>query len=272
MVRTETLTKYSLCSTPRGISFTAPPEWTLKTTSRACILQAPEDDIKLALVDVVAENADQAVTEAWPVLATDFKRILVNCQSLPARDGWDEVKNYGYEVSVNERMTISAMALRKEKTWTVVLFFGSDAAFERRKAEVRVVTGGVRPPGFTRELFLGKSANIFDEQRKKQLSDFIQRAMQLCGIPGVALTLVQKDGIIFESGFGVRELGKNEVVDANTLFLIASNTKQLTTLLLAKLVDQKKFSWDTPVTAVFPEFKLGDPETSKKVQRGRGFL
>ena len=36
-------------------------------------------------------------------------------------------------------------------------------------------------------------------------------------------------------GFGVRELGKPEKVDADTRFMIASNTKALTTLMLAKL-------------------------------------
>src|SRR5208337_5407190 len=54
-------------------------------------------------------------------------------------------------------------------------------------------------------------------------------------------------------------------VDENTLFLAASNTKGMTTLLLAKLVDEKKLRWDEPVTEAYPGFKLGDPETTKKV-------
>jgi len=32
----------------------------------------------------------------------------------------------------------------------------------------------------------------------------------------------------------------------------------MTTLLLAKLVDEKKLDWDEPVTKVYPEFKLAD--------------
>ena len=46
----------------------------------------------------------------------------------------------------------------------------------------------------------------------------------------------------------MRELGKRPKVDADTLFMIASNTKALTTLMLAKLVDEGKLTWDTPVT------------------------
>ena len=63
----------------------------------------------------------------------------------------------------------------------------------------------------------------------------------------------------------MRELGKPATVDADTLFIIASNTKALSTLLLAKLVDRGKFTWDTPVTSVYPEFKLGDADTTKQV-------
>lgn len=46
----------------------------------------------------------------------------------------------------------------------------------------------------------------------------------------------------------MRELGKPTKVDADTLFIIASNTKALTTLLLATMVDDKKLTWETPVT------------------------
>ena len=63
----------------------------------------------------------------------------------------------------------------------------------------------------------------------------------------------------------MRELGKPEQVDGDTMMMIASNTKALTTLLLAKLVAAGKITWDTPVTSVLPSFKLGDAETTKKV-------
>ena len=48
----------------------------------------------------------------------------------------------------------------------------------------------------------------------------------------------------------MRELGKTEPVDGDTLYMIASNTKALTTLMLAKLVDEKKLTWDAPVTSI----------------------
>ena len=46
--------------------------------------------------------------------------------------------------------------------------------------------------------------------------------------------------MVFEGGFGVKTLGKPDPVDADTLFLAASNTKAMTTLLLAELVDEQQ--------------------------------
>jgi CubicO group peptidase (beta-lactamase class C family) len=71
---------------------------------------------------------------------------------------------------------------------------------------------------------------------------------------------------VFEGGLGVKELGKPGAPDADTLFMIASNTKALTTLMLAKLVEEKRIRWDTPVTTLLPGFKLGDAETTRQVE------
>lgn len=47
--------------------------------------------------------------------------------------------------------------------------------------------------------------------------------------------------------------------------MAASNTKGMTTLLLATLADQGKLSWNQPVTELFPSFKLGDEAITSRV-------
>src|SRR5262249_35902741 len=84
-------------------------------------------------------------------------------------------------------------------------------------------------------------------------------------IPGVALGLIDGGKVVFAGGFGVRDLGKAGKIDADTLFIIASNTKQLTTLMLPKLVDAGKRRWDGPGPGALPSFKLGDAETTRQV-------
>ena len=85
-------------------------------------------------------------------------------------------------------------------------------------------------------------------------------------MPGVAVGLIQDGKVVFADGFGVRELGKPEKLDADTLFMVASNTKALTTLMLGKLVDAEKLTWETPVTTLLPSFRLGDAATTAQVR------
>ena len=84
------------------------------------------------------------------------------------------------------------------------------------------------------------------------LKDFVRDVMQQFGIPGVGLSLIDGGKVVFQGGLGVKTLGKPDPVDADTLFLAASNTKAMTTLLLAMLVDENKLRWDQPVTEIYP--------------------
>jgi CubicO group peptidase (beta-lactamase class C family) len=89
--------------------------------------------------------------------------------------------------------------------------------------------------------------------------------MKKLDIPGASLALLDSGRVVFEGGLGVRELGKPELVNADTLFMAASNTKGMTTLLLARLVDQGKLRWDEPVIEAYPTFKLGDADVTRKL-------
>ena len=84
-------------------------------------------------------------------------------------------------------------------------------------------------------------------------------------MPGTAIALIDHGKVVFEGGFGVRNVSTAQPVDANTLFMVASNTKGMSTLLLSELVDQGKLRWDEPVVDVYPSFRLGDAATTKSV-------
>ena len=99
----------------------------------------------------------------------------------------------------------------------------------------------------------------------KQLVDFTREAMATLEVPGVGLALIDDGKIVWEGGLGVKDTASNAPVDKDTLFMIASNTKGMATLLLSTLVDEGKLDWDKPVTDYMPEFRLGSEETTKKV-------
>ena len=78
-----------------------------------------------------------------------------------------------------------------------------------------------------------------DAARAEKLIAFAEEARSLTRVPGVALAVVQDGKVVLEKGLGVRELGKNEPVTPETLFMIGSMTKPLTSLMMARLVDRK---------------------------------
>src|SRR5690606_25905473 len=101
--------------------------------------------------------------------------------------------------------------------------------------------------------------------RIAELGKFVENSQKLLGVPGVSVGIVQNGKVVFAGGFGVREIGKPAKVDANTKYIVASNTKALTTLMLGKLVDEKKLTWESTATSLLPQFKLGDADTTSKV-------
>jgi CubicO group peptidase (beta-lactamase class C family) len=82
----------------------------------------------------------------------------------------------------------------------------------------------------------------------------------------VGLSFISGNQVVWAGGLGVRELGKPAPVDADTLFMAASNTKSMTTALLARAVDAGKLRWDQPAAEAYPGFRLADPEVTKSVQ------
>nr|MBP6214405.1 beta-lactamase family protein [Pyrinomonadaceae bacterium] len=76
---------------------------------------------------------------------------------------------------------------------------------------------------------------------------------------GMAIAVVKDDKVVMQKGYGVRELGKPDKPDENTVFAIASNSKAFTTASLAILVDEKKLSWDDKVSKYLPDFQMYDP-------------
>jgi len=85
-------------------------------------------------------------------------------------------------------------------------------------------------------------------------------------VPGLSVAIVKDDQVVLSRGFGVRELGKDEKVDGDTLFAIASNTKAFTAAALAILVDEGRLSWDDRVRDRIPYFKLYAPYVTEEMR------
>ncbi len=261
----ETVEKDSPRATPAGATFTVPAGWRMTTKGAMVVLDPPEPDSHVAIVDVQAKDAEAAVAAGWAAYQPDFKRPLRIALPQAARDGWDERKAFQYETSPNERAVVSAFAWRAGEAWTVVLIDGSEPTLEKRGAPLGLALQSLRPKGYSRESFAGKKAHPLDQKRLAVLEDFVATGMKMLDTTGVGLAFIDGGKTVWTGGLGVKALGKPDPIGPDTLFLAASNTKALTTLLLAQLVDEGKIRWDQPVTDLFPAFKLGDEATTKQV-------
>jgi CubicO group peptidase (beta-lactamase class C family) len=147
----------------------------------------------------------------------------------------------------------------------VVILDGTDPTVEKRSAPIGLVFESLRPKEYQRESFAGRKPQPLDAAHIAQIKAFVETSMRQLGIPGASIALIDGGKVVYEGGFGVRELGRPERVDEDTVFMAASNTKGMTTLMLSELVDEKKLNWDEPAIDVYPAFKLGDADTTKKV-------
>jgi CubicO group peptidase (beta-lactamase class C family) len=252
-------------TTVTGNPFIAPKDWTLTVKGPATILESPESGSWIALVDVAATSDDEALGKAWKAYRPEAKWPVKVSNQLPDRDGWSKRRVYEYLTSPNEKRAVGAMVVYSGTSWTVVIEDMADAVAEKRGGQVGIALGRLLPKGYARESFTNKKANTLDQARVAELARFVERGLKETGVPGAALGLVQDGKVIFAGGFGIEELGGTAKPNGGTLFMIASNTKALTTLMLAKLVEEHKMNWDTQVTTLNPDFKLGDAATTQSV-------
>lgn len=252
--------------TAAGVTFAAPVGWSVSLDHSAISVIAPEGDTHLVVLDEKAPDAATAVAQAWATYKPGFTRPLRTSVDIPDREGWTAGKQFLYETSPNEKAVLAAIARRAEDNWTVVLVDGSDATVGKRGAQIGLVLGSLRPKNYQREWFAGRKPLPLTRERIEALRSFVETSMKKLEVPGAGFALIDQGKVVYEGGLGVKGLGTPVRVDANTLFMAASNTKGMTTLLLAKLVDAKKLQWEEPVTKVYPDFKLADEAITRQIE------
>jgi CubicO group peptidase (beta-lactamase class C family)/D-alanyl-D-alanine dipeptidase len=93
-----------------------------------------------------------------------------------------------------------------------------------------------------------------------------QQTYERYRLPGLALGIIENGEIVYARTQGELVAGGGGKIDRATLFKIASNSKAMTTALLARLVDQGKLRWDDPVRKHLPQFRMFDPWVTKEMQ------
>lgn len=84
-------------------------------------------------------------------------------------------------------------------------------------------------------------------------------------LPGLAVAVVFQDKVVYAKGFGVREMGKPDTIDADTVFQLASVSKPLGATVIAALVGEGKITWDSKISDLDPTFEMYDPWVTREL-------
>lgn len=117
----------------------------------------------------------------------------------------------------------------------------------------------------TRPAFAFRPAND-DASLAEAFDAYVQRCLAAWpDQPAVSVALVKDGQTLLAKGYGTRIKGQNAPASDNTLFAIASNSKNVTAACLGMLVDEGKVKWDEPIKTYLPEFTLSDPVIAERI-------
>jgi CubicO group peptidase (beta-lactamase class C family) len=98
-----------------------------------------------------------------------------------------------------------------------------------------------------------------------ELDTIVETGMAETGVPGVAVAVVYDDEVMYTQGYGVRDVDTGDPVDSETIFLVASLTKSISSTIMAGAVGQGIFAWNDPVSKYNPEFELSSEYVTENV-------
>ena len=187
-------------TTALGNTFIAPAGWSVAVRGPATIVEAPEGDSRIVIVDVRAKDADAAVAAGWAAYQPPKWPLKVT-NDVPDKDGWSKQRNYAYQTSPNERRDVGVGVSFANDVWTVVIYDMTQAVGEKRGAQVALIFDKLLPKGYSRETFAGKKAQRLDAARIAKLTKFMREIEHLSGEELVQRCLDDGVGIIVDDGY-----------------------------------------------------------------------
>ncbi|WP_347174635.1 serine hydrolase domain-containing protein [Polaribacter uvawellassae] len=107
-------------------------------------------------------------------------------------------------------------------------------------------------------LFIISSCNTAQNPHQEKINaakEVAEKFLKSEQIPGMSISVSQKGKMIWSEGFGFADVASKKKVNASTTqFRVASISKTLTALAMAKLVDDNKLDFDASLYTYVPDF------------------
>jgi CubicO group peptidase (beta-lactamase class C family) len=99
----------------------------------------------------------------------------------------------------------------------------------------------------------------------ERVREYAPQLLAETGLPGIAIAVVYGDEVLLAEGFGVREIGTDAAVDAETVFQLASVSKSVAATVVSTVVGDGTIAWDSRMSDLAPGFALAEAWPTENV-------
>ncbi len=254
---------------PAGrFSVPIPTKWTVENRDNVGILTSPDWEIVVYVLAIGGENVEDAIRDAWKQVDPEFDSTSYDSPWITdfPSEGIDQTVSIFYNTDENE--TAIAYGVLSQGVIYITLGRGDSDSWERRISQLQIIDTGFTITALEpvdQVDLMGIAPLPLTDELKSKFEAYIREGMELLNIPGASVAVVQDDQIVYAQGFGVREYGKDAPVTPETLMMVGSVTKSMTTMFMATVVDDGLMDWDTPVVDILPTFTVSDPELTPQI-------
>ena len=242
-----------------------PTGWRAETVGDVVALTDPSGEITASFVAVDETDPEAAIAEGWRRVDPAFAAEPIDRLEPPPSPGYDSALLLTYDDGIVSGRVVQAATQVTEETAYVFLFEGSLTAVSRRAAQVSLIATGLDVASVENADLSGSRPLAIAPELLAELEAYVVETMRRLEVPGAAIAVVQDGRVVYRAGFGVRQLGGDEPITPETLMMIGSTTKPMTTLMMATLVDEGRMEWDTRVVDILPLFAVADPAITERL-------
>ncbi len=247
---------------PAGVfTVPVPTGWTAEAREGFVALVSPEGGIRLSVLTLDDTDLEAAIERAWATVDPEFAVPVDAVLEPPSEPGVERTVVVNYDNPTGQ--VFQAIAQLHEGVAHVFLVDADLEPVQRRGTQINLIFSGYRILALEEADLTGVEPRSVGEV-VDAFEAFVEQARQAFGIPGAAIAIVQDDAVAYASGFGARREG-GAAMTADTHMMIGSTGKTFTTMLMAAMVDEGLFDWETPVVDVLPEFAVADPELTESM-------
>lgn len=253
---------------PDGLfSVPIPTNWTAEQGDGYGILTSPEGGITVYVLTVESDNIEEAVGAAWAIVDPAFDLEpdeVIEAPPQGAQEGVEKAFTVTYDTGDESEIILAGGWVYQGMVYFMICK-ADLIAFQQRVSQIQITGTGFTINALEVTDLSGIEPLALTDELLAELEAYIVDTMEMLDVPGAAVAIVKDGEIVYAKGFGVRQLGGDDPVTPQTLMMIGSTTKSMTTMMMATLVDDELMDWDTPVVDILPTFAVADPDITQRI-------